>query len=140
MRAGVVVQVKTGALWVDGDSGDFEHCVSGVPAHLTLAYLGLTILCMCHTSAHLRPLSCICAQQINKLVSRAFRNLKADEVLNFSVAVTVMRVQRKWRARMRAAKMKRKKEVGVFACVCACVAGGGDGRGRRELLRLPLVH
>lgn len=53
-------------------------------------------------------------------MSRAFRNLKADEVLNFSVAVTVMRVQRKWRARMRAAKMKRKKEVGVFACV----AGG----------------
>lgn len=49
--------------------------------------------------------------QINKLVTRAFRNLKADEVLNFSVAVTVMRVQRKWRARMRAAKMKRKKEV-----------------------------
>jgi hypothetical protein len=52
----------------------------------------------------------VCAQ-INKLVTRAFRNLKADEVLNFSVAVTVMRVQRKWRARMRAAKMKRKKEV-----------------------------
>jgi hypothetical protein len=44
-------------------------------------------------------------------VSRAFRNLKADEVLNFSVAVTVMRVQRKWRARMRAAKLKRKREV-----------------------------
>jgi hypothetical protein len=52
-----------------------------------------------------------CHVQINKLVTRAFRNLKADEVLNFSVAVTVMRVQRKWRARMRAAKMKRKKEV-----------------------------
>jgi hypothetical protein len=52
----------------------------------------------------------VCAQ-INKLVTRAFRNLKADEVLNFSVAVTVMRVQRKWRARMRTAKMKRKKEV-----------------------------
>jgi hypothetical protein len=46
-------------------------------------------------------------------VSRAFRNLKADEVLNFSVAVTVMRVQRKWRARMRAAKLKRKREVRV---------------------------
>lgn len=49
--------------------------------------------------------------QIDRLVSRAFRNLKADEVLNFSVAVTVMRVQRKWRARMRAAKLKRKREV-----------------------------
>lgn len=56
-----------------------------------------------------------CHVQINKLVTRAFRNLKADEVLNFSVAVTVMRVQRKWRARMRAAKMKRKKEVRVQA-------------------------
>ncbi len=32
-------------------------------------------------------------------------------MLNFSVAVTVMRVQRKWRARMRAAKLKRKREV-----------------------------
>lgn len=52
-----------------------------------------------------------CAVQIDRLVSRAFRNLKADEVLNFSVAVTVMRVQRKWRARMRAAKLKRKREV-----------------------------
>jgi hypothetical protein len=49
--------------------------------------------------------------QIDRLVSRAFKNLKADEVLNFSVAVTVMRVQRKWRARMRAAKLKRKREV-----------------------------
>lgn len=45
-------------------------------------------------------------------MTRAFKNLKADEVLNFSVAVTVMRVQRKWRARMRAAKLKRKREVG----------------------------
>lgn len=51
--------------------------------------------------------------QIDRLVNRAFKNLKADEVLNFSVAVTVMRVQRKWRARMRAAKLKRKREVGL---------------------------
>jgi hypothetical protein len=57
-------------------------------------------------------LYCCCVhRQIDRLVSRAFRNLKADEVLNFSVAVTVMRVQRKWRARMRAAKLKRKREV-----------------------------
>lgn len=54
-------------------------------------------------------------------MTRAFRNLKADEVLNFSVAVTVMRVQRKWRARMRAAKMKRKKEVW-------CAAGIGPSK------------
>jgi hypothetical protein len=51
-------------------------------------------------------------KQIDRLVARAFKNLKADEVLNFSVAVTVMRVQRKWRSRMRAAKLKRKREVG----------------------------
>lgn len=57
----------------------------------------------------------LCAPQIDRLVTRAFRNLKADEVLNFSVAVTVMRVQRKWRARMRAAKLKRKREVRVCA-------------------------
>jgi hypothetical protein len=61
---------------------------------------------------------CCCYQQIDRLVSRAFRNLKADEVLNFSVAVTVMRVQRKWRARMRAAKLKRKREV------CGCLHKG----------------
>lgn len=53
------------------------------------------------------------ALQIDRLVTRAFKNLKADEVLNFSVAVTVMRVQRKWRARMRAAKLKRKREVSL---------------------------
>lgn len=49
--------------------------------------------------------------QIDRLVARAFRDLRSDEVLNFSVAVTVMRVQRKWRARMRAAKMRRTKET-----------------------------
>lgn len=49
--------------------------------------------------------------QIDRLVSRAFRGMRSDEVLNFSVAVTVMRVQRKWRARMRAAKLKRTKET-----------------------------
>ncbi|KAI8464917.1 MAG: Ion transport protein-domain-containing protein [Monoraphidium minutum] len=49
--------------------------------------------------------------QIDRLVARAFKGMRSDEVLNFSVAVTVMRVQRKWRARMRAAKLKRKKET-----------------------------
>eukprot|EP00775_Hariotina_reticulata_P006841 gene6841-7059_t len=53
----------------------------------------------------------ILKDQIDRLVARAFKNLKADEVLNFSVAVTVMRVQRKWRSRMRAAKLKRKREL-----------------------------
>lgn len=65
--------------------------------------------------------------QIDRLVTRAFRNLKADEVLNFSVAVTVMRVQRKWRARMRAAKMKRKKEVW-------CAVGIGPSKPRVSAL------
>jgi hypothetical protein len=74
----------------------------------------------------IRPTSASSHLQINKLVTRAFRNLKADEVLNFSVAVTVMRVQRKWRARMRAAKMKRKKEVRTrIAGVLPLCAGGG---------------
>jgi hypothetical protein len=102
--------------------------------------------------------------QIDRLVARHFKNMRSDEVLNFSVAVTVMRVQvgggcillllesktlawaprasilvelairlklrcsghkhtnlaappslsvsqRKWRARMRAAKLKRTKET-----------------------------
>ena len=41
--------------------------------------------------------------QIDRLIARTFRGMRADDVLNFSVAVTVMRVQRKWRARMRGA-------------------------------------
>jgi hypothetical protein len=44
-------------------------------------------------------------------VAKHFHGLKSDEVLNFSVAITVMRVQRKWRARMRAAQLKRKKDA-----------------------------
>ncbi len=32
-------------------------------------------------------------------------------MLNFSVAITVMKVQRKWRIRMRAAKLRRKKQL-----------------------------
>ena len=44
------------------------------------------------------------------MVESFFRNLQSDEMLNFSVAVTVMRVQRQWRARMRAAKLRRKKD------------------------------
>lgn len=48
-------------------------------------------------------------EQLDRLVEKFFRNLQSDEMLNFSVAVTVGRVQRKWRARMRAAKLMRKK-------------------------------
>jgi hypothetical protein len=43
-------------------------------------------------------------------VKKAFKGLKSDEVMNFSVAITVMRVQRKWRSRIRAATLKRKQE------------------------------
>ncbi len=35
---------------------------------------------------------------------------QSDDMLNFSVAITVMKVQRKWRTRMRAAKLRRKKK------------------------------
>lgn len=49
-------------------------------------------------------------QQIDKLADKHFRALRdADEQLNFSTAVVVMRVQNKWRAKMRAAKWKRKR-------------------------------
>ncbi|GIL57898.1 hypothetical protein Vafri_13128 [Volvox africanus] len=49
-------------------------------------------------------------EQIDRLVNKFFRELPTqDEMLNFSVAITVMKVQRKWRTRMRAAKLMRKK-------------------------------
>ena len=39
--------------------------------------------------------------QIDRMIAKFFAGLPNDEQLNFSVAVTVMKVQRKWRARMR---------------------------------------
>ncbi|GIL78272.1 hypothetical protein Vretifemale_7701, partial [Volvox reticuliferus] len=49
-------------------------------------------------------------EQIDRLVNKFFRELPTqDEMLNFSVAITVMKVQRKWRTRMRASKLMRKK-------------------------------
>jgi hypothetical protein len=51
------------------------------------------------------------APQIDALVARHFRGLKSDNLLNFSVAMTVMAVQRKWRARMKVVQLKRKKEA-----------------------------
>ncbi|KXZ47565.1 hypothetical protein GPECTOR_34g724 [Gonium pectorale] len=49
-------------------------------------------------------------EQIERLVDKFFHGLaEQEEMLNFSVAVTVMKVQRKWRTRMRAAKLMRKK-------------------------------
>ncbi|KAF8072369.1 NaCP60E [Scenedesmus sp. PABB004] len=80
----------------------------------------------------------ILKDQIDRLVFRAFRGLKADEVLNFSVAVTVMRVQRKWRARMRAAKLKRKREFRAERGVApeyADVVAGRDAVMKAALLR-----
>eukprot|EP00198_Chlamydomonas_reinhardtii_P001158 XP_001690493.1 voltage-gated Ca2+ channel, alpha subunit [Chlamydomonas reinhardtii] len=50
-------------------------------------------------------------EQIDRLVDKFFHELTAqDEMLNFSVAITVMKVQRKWRTRMRAAKLRRKNQ------------------------------
>eukprot|EP00798_Chlamydomonas_sp_ICE-L_P015920 gene15920-22054_t len=49
-------------------------------------------------------------EALDKLVERFFKNLHNDEIFNFSVAVVAGKVQRKWRARMRAAKLRRKKE------------------------------
>ena len=52
---------------------------------------------------------CICAQgemklQIDRMIAKLFSSLPVDEQLNFSMAVTVMSVQRKWRQRMKAHK------------------------------------
>lgn len=51
-----------------------------------------------------------CAQgemklQIDRMIAKFFSSLPVDEQLNFSVAVTVMSVQRKWRQRMKAHKV-----------------------------------
>lgn len=45
--------------------------------------------------------------ELDRMVTRKFKDLTADEYLNFSVAVSVMRIQRKWRARVRANKWRR---------------------------------
>lgn len=42
--------------------------------------------------------------QIDRMIAKFFSSLPVDEQLNFSVAVTVMSVQRKWRQRMKAHK------------------------------------
>ena len=39
--------------------------------------------------------------QLDKMTKRFFKDLKDDELLNFSVAVVVMKVQRRWRSRVR---------------------------------------
>lgn len=44
--------------------------------------------------------------QIDRMIAKFFSGLPADEQLNFSVAVTVMKVQRKWRARMRTLRVR----------------------------------
>lgn len=43
--------------------------------------------------------------QIDRMIAKFFSSLPVDEQLNFSVAVTVMSVQRKWRQRMKAHKV-----------------------------------
>lgn len=48
--------------------------------------------------------------QIDRMIAKFFSSLPVDEQLNFSVAVTVMSVQRKWRQRMKAHK------VWIFFC------------------------
>ena len=45
--------------------------------------------------------------QIDRMIAKFFSSLPVDEQLNFSVAVTVMSVQRKWRQRMKAHKVER---------------------------------
>ena len=43
--------------------------------------------------------------QIDRMIAKFFSSLPVDEQLNFSVAVTVMSVQRNWRQRMKAHKV-----------------------------------
>ena len=43
--------------------------------------------------------------QIDRMIAKFFSSLPVDEQLNFSVAVTVMSVQRKWRHCMKAHKV-----------------------------------
>lgn len=72
-------------------------------AHTNQQYMHRTSLAPCLSGA--------IKEQIDRLVDKFFHDLAAqDEMLNFSVAITVMKVQRKWRTRMRAAKLRRKKQ------------------------------
>ena len=65
--------------------------------------------------------------QIDRMIAKFFSSLPADEQLNFSVAVTVMSVQRKWRQRMKAHKARSHTLVAQHSC------------GTTQLLSLPLA-
>lgn len=52
--------------------------------------------------------------QIDRMIAKFFSSLPVDEQLNFSVAVTVMSVQRKWRQRMKAHKVCRPQKFVVL--------------------------
>ena len=49
------------------------------------------------------------SKQIEKLTHHFFKNLQPEEMLNFSTAVVVMKVQKRWRARTRAIRLRRRR-------------------------------
>lgn len=49
--------------------------------------------------------------QLDRLIDKFFNNLPFDSTLNFSSAVMVPRLERKWRARFQAKKLKRRQDV-----------------------------
>lgn len=68
---------------------------------------GQTVSCLgscCHCKNWYGCLQGEMKLQIDRMIAKFFSTLPVDEQLNFSVAVTVMSVQRKWRLRMKAHK------------------------------------
>jgi hypothetical protein len=49
-------------------------------------------------------------KQLDKLTHHFFKNIKEEDMLNFSTAVVVERVQKRWRARTRAIRLRRRKQ------------------------------
>ncbi len=64
-------------------------------------HLGCLLACTASLSSVPPALQGEMKLQIDRMIAKFFAGLPNDEQLNFSVAVTVMKVQRKWRARMR---------------------------------------
>jgi hypothetical protein len=96
------------------------QCIFNASPTADTPQLGLRQRNRQYTPSHLCRCACPCVApflQIDLLCTKHFHGLKSDEVLNFSVAITVMRVQRKWRARMRAAQLKRKKDARIARAV-----------------------
>lgn len=75
--------------------------------------------------------------QIDRMIAKFFSSMPVDEQLNFSVAVTVMSVQRKWRQRMKAHKVC---SLAMSAVLCQSMLHTASQPQRGGCECIPLKH